>query len=186
MAATAQEECKSITNDDERLACYDLAFGAKKIETPEPSDTGKWHVSVDTSALTDETNVYLSLESDDEIRGQFGSAGPATLILRCKENTTSAFFRLNNLFLASIQGYGKIEYRLDTEKMSQISAKESTDNKALGLWSGAQAIPFAKKLIGHETLIIRATPYNESPITATFDIRGVDQAILKLRETCRW
>lgn len=141
---------------------------------------------MDSSALTDEKSVFLQLDSNDNIRAKFGAVGPATLLLRCMENTTAAIFRFNDHHMADLQSYGVIEYRLDKEQMSKIRTQESTDNKALGLWSGAKAIPFAKSLLGHETLILRATPFGESPIISTFDIRGIDSAITELRETCNW
>lgn len=184
--ASAQEECKSILDDDARLACYDLALGVKEIDEPNITGSGKWNVRTDTSAMTDQKSVYLRLESDDSIRGKYGKPGPATLLLRCRENTTSAFFILNDLFLSDIQGYGNIEYRLDSLKMEKIRTETSTDNKALGLWSGSRAIPFIKKMLNHEKMVIRATPYNDSAVIATFDIRGIDQAISELRETCNW
>lgn len=182
----AQDQCPAITDDALRLACFDEAF--TKAETPpaKADDIGKWYKTVDKSELTDETTVSLMLISDDTIKGRFKEAGPANLFIRCKENTTAAFFVFNDLFMSDIQGRGKVEYRIGSQPMASVSTDVSTDNTALGLWSGGRSIPFVKKLIGHEKLIIRATPHSESPVTATFDIRGIDNAIAQLRETCGW
>jgi type VI secretion system protein VasI len=141
---------------------------------------------VDISPLTDDKNVYLSLSSENELPGQFGDSGKADLLLRCRENTTSVVIVMNDQFMASIQGYGKVEYRLDENPMKSVSMKESTDNKALGLWNGGQAIPFITTLLASEKLVLRATPFNQSAMTATFDLRGISNAIQELRETCNW
>jgi hypothetical protein len=62
------------------------------------------------------------------------------------------------------------------------SSDESNDNEALGLWSGGAAIPFIKELFGATTLLVRATPFNESAVTAELPIAGLEEAIKPLRE----
>ncbi len=185
-SASAQEECVVISDSDARLQCFDKAFGVNANETGPVEGHGKWNLRTDQSPLTDEKSVFLRIESDDNVQGRFGAPGPATLLVRCQENTTSAYFILNDLHLADIQTYGKIEYRVDEKPMQSRSFVASTDNKALGLWNGGRSIPFLKELLGSQRLIIRATPYNESPVTAKFDTRGFDTAVVELRETCSW
>jgi len=200
--------CVSIQSDTLRLACFDAAFapdgqaassvdsaagggnGTKAAETAPAlasPDTGKWQLSTDKSAMTDDQNVFLRLTSENPIAGRFGNAGNGLLLLRCMENTTAVVFRFNDQFMASIQSYGVIEYRIDKSPIVwRLYTQESTDNMALGLWRGRAAIPFIKSLLGHETLLVRATPFNESPVTLTYDISGIDNAIAPLRKTCRW
>lgn len=184
--AWAQEECKSIADDDARLACYDTTLGVATISDETGSGMGKWQKSTEVSELTDDKNVFVHLDSEDTIRGPYGGEGRARIWLRCMENTTAVILHFNDHFMSDIQGFGKVEYRLDEESLSSINASASTDNKALGLWSGSQAIPFIKRMLGKERLIVRATPYSESRLTVTFDIRGVDEATTELRETCNW
>lgn len=181
----AQSDCTGIAVDEERLACYDLESGfvASKSEN---SGIGHWIKRVDVSQLTDDKNVFLNLQSENEMPARFRGAGPATLLLRCMENTTSAFFLFNGHFMSDIQGRGKIEYRIDDKSMRSINTQVSTDNEALGLWNGGKSIPFIKQLIGGQRLVVRATPHSESAMTANFDIRGIDEAVNELRETCNW
>ncbi|MFC2970160.1 type VI secretion system-associated protein TagO [Acidimangrovimonas pyrenivorans] len=195
-------DCAKIANDTVRLACYDAIFGKPKDGTEDKSvsapssdtdpaadagDTGKWQMRTDTSKMTDQKSVFLSLESENDVPGRFGGGGgPATLVLRCMENTTALLFSMNNQFMADIQGYGRVEYRIDDQKMGRVNMNESTDNSMLGLWSGGRSIPFIKKLMGHDRLVLRATPYNENTYTVSFDIKGLDNAIGELRQTCHW
>ncbi len=147
---------------------------------------GKWVVSEDKSAFDDSRTVVLSLESEQPIRGQFGPPGPAILYLRCMENTTVAYLWLNDLFLSDLQGYGVVDYRIDDRKAATIRTEGSTDNKALGLWSGSRSIPFIKEILDGQRIAFRATPFNESPVEFTFDLTGFDMAVKPLREACAW
>jgi type VI secretion system protein VasI len=187
LPALAEQDCTALRDDAARLSCYDLQSGYKQIDGSTPPGTGKWTVRIETSPMTDQTDVYLHLESETLLPARFGSGNaPADLFVRCRENTTSAFFVFNDHFMSDIQGYGQIEYRLDKNAMSKVGTDASTDNKALGLWSGGRAIPFLKSLFAHDQLIVRATPYNESALTVTFDIRGLEAASEKLRDACKW
>ncbi len=95
------------------------------------------------SDLDDSENVSLILDSNNNIKGRYGSPGPMTAIISCRENTTRIYFRFNGLHMSDYQ-YGTVTYRLDDKKAAKRKMIESTDNKALGLWSGGVAIPFLK------------------------------------------
>jgi type VI secretion system protein VasI len=82
--------------------------------------------------------------------------------------------------------YDHIIYRLDDEKAQTINTNESTNNRSLGLWSGARSIPVIKRMFGKSTMIVRMTPFGENPFTATFNISGLEEAIVPLRQACKW
>lgn len=179
--------------NDTPLAIASTPKAAPEAEAPDEAQTeavsekpGKWVVTEDKSAFDDSRTVVLSLESEEPIRGQFGAPGPAVLHLRCMENTTVAYLWLNDLFLSDLQGYGVVDYRIDQRKASTIRTEGSTDNKALGLWSGNKSIPFIKEMLDGKSIAFRATPFNESPVEFTFDLTGLDVAVKPLREACAW
>ena len=178
---SASEKCAAIQNPTERLACYDMEY---KPAT-KSQKASAWTVSEDQSKLDDSKTVVVSLESEDALQKRFGGSEKASLIIRCQENSTSVYFIMADHFLSSIQGYGDVTYRLDSEKPKTIGMSESTDNKALGLWGGS-AVGFVKKMLGHDSMVVRLTPFNESPITTTFAISGLDEAIKPLRAACKW
>lgn len=151
-----------------------------------PAGTGRWKVEEDRSAFDDSRTVILSVESTDTVRGQFGPPGPVMMYLRCMENTTVFYLWINDLFLSDIQGFGVVDYRIDDREAGKIRAEVSTDNKAIGLWNGRQAIPFIKELAGGTRVAFRATPYNESPVEFTFDLTGLTDAVIPLKEACAW
>lgn len=41
-----------------------------------------------------------------------------------------------------------------------------------------------KLMLEADQLVVQTTPYNESPVTAVFDIRGLDVVLPELAETC--
>ncbi len=186
-----------VSSDQTRLLCYDKATGFGKnsvseidtedseAETKTPLVVSKWVVETKISEIDDSTNVYMHLTSDDEIRGRFGSAGPMEMFIHCRENTTLFYIVFNSLFMSDHQ-YGRVTYRLDSQKAQTKKMKESTSNMALGLWRGRSSIPFVKSMFGHEKMLVRATPHGESAVTATFSITGLEEAVEPLRRSCHW
>lgn len=186
-APAISEECVEIKNDLDRLACYDLKSGrvAKAVAEPEP--VGRWNVSSRKSEFKDTTDHFLRLTSNEPVKCKsYGSVQPVTLWLRCMENTTSIFVSGDCHLTSGHGGYGTIEYRVDETKARKVAFDASTDNEALGLWSGRRAIPFVKALLNSERLLMRFTPFNQSPVTARFDTVGLTKAIEPLRKECGW
>ncbi len=184
-AATAASEkpsgdCSGFTDSDMKRGC-EMAGSLPRI-----SEETSWHVREERSKLDDSRSVFISTESKEYLKDRFGSSDRAMLFIRCKENTTSAFITFAGHFMSDIQGYGRVDYRVDGRKASRSTMDASTDNKALGLWSGRKSIPFAKNLFDGSELYVRATPYSESAIEMTFPIDGLKEAITPLRDACNW
>lgn len=184
LAATcnASQTCASISSDAQRLACYDMEYRP----APTISKSSKWNVSENVSPMDDSKTVTLHLESSEPIQHRFRGSSTADLYIRCQEKTTSLYFIYADNFLSSLQSYGQVTYRIDDKPSATKSMTESTDNKALGLWSGGSSIPFTKAMFGGNKLTVRITPFNESPITAQFQISGIEDAIQPLRSACGW
>lgn len=164
---------------------------AKSTEDMEPdpapvAGTGKWVVSESKSAFDDSRTVILRLDADDSVAKQFGGNDYPRIFLRCMENTTSAYVTLADHFLSDIQGYGRVDFRIDARKATHSNMQVSTDNKALGLWSGGEAIPFIKTLTSGDEAALRVTPFNESSIEFHLSLQGLEQALIPLREACKW
>ena len=154
---------------------------------PKPEDSGSWQVSKEKSALDDSESVYVSVGAQESLASKYGGGSSRIyLFVRCQEGVTAALFTFGDHFMSDIQGYGRIDYRVDDKKASHLSTITSTDNNSLGLWSGKRAIPFIKAMMAGDKLVIRATPYGESPVKATFPIAGLTGAVTDLRKACKW
>lgn len=159
------------------------AAPAKQAPPPEPADS--WNTRVTQSPVDDSTSVFVQTRAIDTIDVRFSSHRP-TLTLRCVENTTAAIINFDGAFVADIEGYGTVTFRVDDRASFDRRLQESTSNEALGFWSGGNAIPFIRQLFGGQTLLVRATPFNESPVVFSFNIRNVENAVAELRKTCGW
>jgi type VI secretion system protein VasI len=184
--ATAQDvsHCVGIDDPDTRLSCFDDAFVETEVQQPSPKSD--WSVRVDTSALDDTKTVVLTLNSKNQFLSQYGQLERGTLIIRCMENRTSLYTIWGGHFMSDNGNSGRVEYRVDAKKASRVSMWESTDNKALGLWTGGQSIPFIRRLLGAEQLYIRATPFSDSSVEMSFNVTGLEKEIEPLREACNW
>ncbi len=202
------DECQSIADRDKRLDCYDTKAAAanagSEVNSCSPDDTGKitctatttvaeapkskWKVDSRTSAMADTTDIFMTIESNENVLCQSFESTPGRIFLmaRCMENTTAVMIGGNCHLASGFQGYGDVEYRLDDTKVKTKGFDVSTDNQALGLWSGGQAIPFLEAMMEHDVLRMRFTPFGMSRVEVSFDIAGMDEDIKPLREACGW
>ena len=176
-------KCASIADKDRRLECFDAVadtLGNDKALIRPATAYGKWFVSTKQSMIDDSTNVYLSLEAEDDIDTGYGTTRPI-LHLRCSENKTSLFI-VWNLYL----GENSIEVltRVDQQKAKSSYWSISTDNKAI--FAPGRDTKYAKILARHKTLIVQLTPSGRSPLRATFDVTGLAEAMRPLQEACHW
>ena len=183
--ALAQDDpkaCADVVDDAKRLICYDLVFRIKQTTTIQ----GKWEVREETSKISDKRNVFVSVDSNEPLRGRFGQKRPATLMITCRESKTDCYIVFGGHFMSSLQGAGKVTYRVDKKPAKHRQFTESNDHQALGLWSSGASIPFVRELLGGDRLFVEATPYSESAVTAEFDIGGLEEALRPLMAACAW
>jgi len=177
-----------------RLQCFDLvankfqkeADSKAKIELGAPKAQNKWDIYIEQSKIDDSTNVFVSTTSLEPVSARFNRNTQPRLTLRCLENKTAAVLIFDGMFMSDIQGYGEVTFRVDKKKAFVKKMQASTDNQALGLFSGGAAIPFIKTLFDGNTLLVKVTPYNESPVMFSFNIEGIEEALIPLRQACKW
>jgi type VI secretion system protein VasI len=176
------KSCAAIPKNDARLECYDLIFcnSAAAIQT-----TSAWLVKEETSKVDDSSNVFLYLDSSTPYQDRFGNAKNVTLTIACRERETNLWLSFDE-FMSDNQGGGEVTYRIDKTPAKNKQFEASSNNHALGLWYGANAVGFAKKLFGANNLLIRATPFSESTIQVEFQIAGLEEAVAPLRKACNW
>ena len=171
---------KDLLDKSERTIPIIEKSSSKKEVPPKVVDNGKWDVSITTSEIDDSQKVILMLSSDNTILASYKTTRP-TLILRCSENKTEAYVSWDT-FLGTRSA--KILSRYDKEKAHTRSWGISTDNKASFAPGGN--VSYIKKLLKHKKLLLQVTPYSDSPVTAKFDLRGINEAIKPLRKACHW
>lgn len=146
---------------------------------------GAWEIQRSTSGMDDSPSVAAAQESENFIIGRLGQKTVATAYVACRENKTDFFIVFGGLFMSDHREWGEVMLRLDKEKAFTRQFTESTDHSSLGLWQGA-GVKFLKSAIGKKRLLVRAVPFNESPVEAEFSLDGYDAAIAEVRKTCGW
>jgi hypothetical protein len=145
----------------------------------------QWKTYKDTSQMDDSIIVSLELTSSDTFNTRYEYGLHGRMSIWCRENRTGVGFNLSDEFLADIDVYGEVQYRVDKRKARSRRFFESTDNMWLLLEGGA-AISFIRELIGGGNLFVRVIPFNDSPKELNFRILGINEVIKPVAETCHW
>lgn len=163
----------------EAEAKRERAAWAADVDQRATYGTGKWLVREgDPDPIDDSRVVVLSLKADSGRSGL--EREPVHLIIRCSSNKTSVFINWHDYMTDE----SVVTHRLDKNKPEKKIWPSSTDKTASFYPGDGHA--FAKQLMLADSFVARTTPYNENPVTAIFDTRGLSHAIRPLREACRW
>jgi hypothetical protein len=142
-------------------------------------------VRTSVNALDDSERVVLQLYAES---GSSRYGDPISLIARCQSNQTELYINWND-FLGddsrSVQGSWKyVVVRLGDGDAQEQRWTLSTDRKATFYpdWAGN----LLKQMIGEDRLVVQTIPYGENPVTAIFDIRGLETGLRQLSSTCSW
>jgi type VI secretion system protein VasI len=180
-------EGKNIFADDLAKTGQESPNYGASHSSPTPPPQPDWRVSTEKSPLDDSTNVHVSIDAEKPVSGWLGVNATPSLHIRCKENKTNAYIHLGMRPKTEYGGYGteyaSITLRFDEEKAYQEKFGLSTSGEAVFF---ADHIAIAKKMMKHKRLLIEFIPFNASPQIATFNLQGLPEKVVSLREACRW
>jgi type VI secretion system protein VasI len=174
--------CALFSDNDKRLICYDkilkknniLIAGSQKNDGV--SVQGNWIVTTDTNPIDDSKTVVAYLKA----RSGENSSQVPTLVLRCMSNKTESMIEWND-FLSTEYQY--VTTRVGSKKAVTEPWSLSTDKTST---FHTEPIAFIRSMLKESRLLAQTTPYNENPVTAIFDISGIDNALTEVRKTCIW
>ncbi|MBY5946837.1 type VI secretion protein [Photobacterium rosenbergii] len=173
--------CSTIEGDLARLECFDSLSAKHGLSAPQTVDTGtgdvgSWYVSKDINPVDDSQTVTLFLKADS---GSNKWGRKVAMVMRCSQNTTDMYINWGEY----LGREARVLTRVGSNKAITENWSLSTDSKAS---FKRKPIPMIKQMLGQSKFVAQITPYNESPVTAVFDISGLNNAIEPLRETCGW
>ena len=152
---------------------------AVKVKKRKKYGAGKWSVRErEDDPIDDSRVVSVSLEAESSSVNSRGTQ--PLLFLRCKSNETSMYISWEDYVTESTM----VTHRFDKGVAITREWPSSTDKTASFYYGPALSI--AQTLMMTDTFVARTTPYNENPVTAVFDTRGLSKAIEPLREACGW
>ena len=176
-------KCASTRPDAARLVCFDKISSDLKVDAPRAeaiSGNGKWNGRLETSPIDDSKNAFLTLSAESPVRKRYETTTP-TLLIRCKEKRLEAYITFG-FFLGSDST--RVLTRYDKRSAQTASWSISTDHTAV--FVNGSIVSFIKEMIKSESLLVELTPYSESPVMTTFDVRGLAEASKTLQQTCPW
>lgn len=129
--------------------------------------------------MDDSPRVILVTAAEERVN-RYGSPSRPSLIIRCQEKATELYIVADDyLGMDTTQ----VAARIDDSKPATSTWDISTDSK--GMFARG-AIPLIRKLVGKTSYTVRFTPYNESPVTLKFDVRGLAGHLPKVAQACGW
>jgi type VI secretion system VasI family protein len=175
------KSCKAISDDKERLRCFDGLFGGpSKSQTPIEEKQVKEH--------PDEKRANWSIEetkSPTDGSPQVVGAnlvGDTVLILRCKDQTTEAAFSTQYNYL----GYRSVDVELRINDQSPIKEvwKASMNGRAA---FAPNAVAFIESLPDNGNLLIKTTRSTDGKVKeGRFKLGAVSEIRNKIAKTCDW
>jgi len=161
----------------------ELELKLAEIAIANKAKTDPWYVYESVSSRDDSEYIAISTNAVMPVSIRGGLYQTPRMIIRCLENVTSVLVSFET-FIGSRDR--RVEYRVDEKPLQRGTWSASTDNKMVGLWHGAQAIPFVKLLLGGESVKLWLTPLNSQGVIVTFNVKSLGQHIEKVAEACNW
>lgn len=133
-----------------------------------------------TDPLNDSLTTNASLVAA-EGKGLFGE--PITLVLRCTDDGLEIFV-VWNVFLDS----SKVAIRFDDGEVRRNDRWILSNDNTATFYNYPPVsnyhVRFIQWLTDANRLVAQVKPYNDDPLTAVFDLTGIDQIGPQILETC--
>lgn len=187
--ASALSKCRSITDPQERLACYGKLEGGDQTPVAPNADglSTKWKKSVKTSPMDDARIVTIGLLAEKEVVGWPDTKQLPMLIIHanCAQNSAEMYV-VTGLppHVEDAEDRYAATVRFGTEKPIVVDDMSvSTDGEAL-VFSPGRTPAYIKLMQRSDKMLFQFTPFNSSPVTAEFDIRGLTAQLQQYRRLC--
>jgi hypothetical protein len=165
--------CKAISNDQQRLKCFDGLFADKPNPPNAPdksANEGYWSIEESKSPTEGNPQVVAA-----------NLVGDTVLILRCKDQTTEAAFSTKYNYLGSRSV--DVQLRINDEKPFKEVWKASIDGRAA---FASDPVEFIRMLTDNGKLFIRTSRSDGKTKEAKFNLGKVSDIRNKIAHACDW
>ncbi|MGH9145242.1 MAG: type VI secretion system-associated protein TagO [Vicinamibacterales bacterium] len=164
--------------------------GARTLAVSSPYQTRltapvmKWN-QVKQSAWGRDGSRTLTFElpAEDDVSVWMKRVRPL-LVVRCQSRNTEVFVVTSSA--ASFEknaGRHTVHVGFDGSGETQEVWEDSVDSQQLFAPDG---VGLTRRIAEARTMTFRFTPFNASPVTAEFNVRGFDEHLQAVAKTCRW
>jgi type VI secretion system VasI family protein len=177
---TEVKACKAITDDQERLKCFDGLFG-EASKPPKASNEGQ----AQTPPEEKQANWTIDETKDSDGNPEVVAANlvsDTVLILRCKNKTTEAAFSTQYNYL----GYKSVDVELRINDQNPVKEvwKASMNGRAA---FAPDAIAFMQSLQDNAKLSIKTTRSTDGKVKeGNFNLGAVSEVRNKIAKACDW
>ena len=167
------KSCKAISNDQQRLKCFDGLFADKPNPPNAPDKSvneGNWSIEERKSPTDGSPQIVAA-----------NLVGDTVLILRCKDQTTEAAFSTMYNYLGSRSV--DVQLRINDEKPFKEVWKASINGRAAFT---PDAVAFINALPDNGKLLIRTTRSDGKIKEGNFNLGAVSEVRSKIAYACNW
>lgn len=184
------ERCAMIGPATERLVCYDGLYRNYDLASGSVADqdeVGFWASGIEVSQISGTEVPFATLQSEQLIPALPRGRAPARLAITCVDGKTS----VQMMFAGQAMGTANsnsapITIQFDRQPGRSRSLLLSSDRNALVFYDNEAAIEFIGQLQEAEKLFIRVQPQQQRSLTVSFNLQGLDEALMPVREVCGW
>ena len=174
-------KCAAVEGEMARLDCYDKlanATGVSKKKSTNQKKAGNWTLEINKNPI-DDSKIVMGILAAQSGSSKWGIH--IDLLLRCKSKKTDAF-----IDWGSYLGEDDRDVLIRLGDAEAVTDRwQSSADKTATFYRG-DVVDFIKKLESSKKFVAQITPYKESPITAVFDLNGIEKVTKALKETCEW
>jgi len=168
--------CKTLTDDAQRLNCFDGLFAEKQ----QPPAT--WSIEESKSPIDDSPQVTGMLYADSSTDPS-SLMSPTVLVLRCKEKKTEAYLGKPFTLFGANTVTVKVLVRINDDK--SIETQWQPSSNGLGVFALA-AVEFIRALPDNGKIFIRVTTFDGSTVDGAFTLGKVSEIRDKIAADCHW
>jgi type VI secretion system protein VasI len=170
--------CALISDGKKRLACFDKIasdLGAKaEVQASKPSN---WKVETKVDPMNDSLVNFVSIQA---LEGANRRGDLPSLIFRCKDKLQDIYVSWG-VFISTEST--TVTTRIRTEEAFAAKWSVSTDHTATFY---PYSVEMIRNLRPGGRLVLQVTPHSDSPITAIFNVDGLDETLKGVKNDCGW
>ena len=182
------KKIRTIEDDGKRLLAYDTLAGSIGQDSPtqntppqKVAGTGKWVLESTTDRMTDEVTPYIYLKSSRPVKDWLGQDMTMMLVVYPdRSNVILSITDLGDGTAFEISFSETTPFTLRVDKKPPVTLQLKVDDDVARLYDYRQARSLIKEICEGGELLIRFEGFDGETKYASFDTRGLSNALVHL------